>query len=82
MIQFTKPRQGRRHRVHVWFNTQTMESSFGVQCNVTNGKWAHVAVDGNLYQVATREAAAAAAKAWSAANDNQPLTAAAAVIAA
>lgn len=45
-IEFCRPVMGRKHRVHTWMNTETMEPLYGIQANVAYGKWAHV-VAGN-----------------------------------
>ena len=64
-VEFTSPRQGRKHRVHMWIDTDTLDPLYGVECNVTSGKWAHVAVDGEVY-LRDKPTATKAAKAWSA----------------
>ena len=65
MAEFTTPRQGRKHRVHTWMNTDTLKPMYGVQCNVTKGKWAHVVIDREVFLCLTEDRAIEAAKNWS-----------------
>jgi len=45
-IAFCKAISGRKHRIHQWFDANTMTVKFGIQANVERGLWAHV-VEGN-----------------------------------
>lgn len=68
-LSWTHPRPGRKHRVHNWINTTTLEPMYGVQCNVTYGLWAHVVDGKQLVLFESRDDAAKAAKDWSAEPD-------------
>lgn len=43
-IEFCGVDASRKHRVHQWINTDTLEPMFGIQANLAYGKWAHVTV--------------------------------------
>jgi hypothetical protein len=64
-LPITLPKPGRKHRVHTWIDTTTLEPRYGVQCNVTKGLWAHVVVDGQMFLCQTEDEAKKAAKGWS-----------------
>lgn len=64
-VQFCKAMQGRKHRVHQWVDTTTLEPLFGIQVNVEYGKWAHVVEGSSPLLFPTKGEAAAKAKALS-----------------
>lgn len=65
-VEFCNIVNGRKHRVHQWVNTKTLEPIFGVQANVEYGKWAHVVENNTPLLFATRNEAAVKAKELSA----------------
>jgi hypothetical protein len=61
-VEFCRVVPGRKHRVHQWINTETMEPLFGIQANIAYGKWAHVVADNKPLLFTTRAEAAEHAK--------------------
>ena len=39
---FCRVDKSRKHRVHQWMNTDTLDPVFGIQANLAPGKWVHV----------------------------------------
>lgn len=71
---FCRVDKSRKHRVHQWMNSETLEPMFGIQANLAPGKWAHVVgpteADPSVFSpllFATEAEAGAAIKEWASA---------------
>lgn len=54
----------RKHRVHTWIDTATLEPMYGIQANVARLVWSHVLDEGKIILFPTKEEATATIKAW------------------
>jgi hypothetical protein len=65
-IEFTRTTPpGRKYRVHQWIDTKTFEPMYGIQQNVTHGRWAHVVVGNSPALFKTQEEAEEQIRLWS-----------------
>lgn len=64
-VEFCRVDKTRKHRIHEWINTDTLEPLFGIEANVAYGKWVHVANDnGTPMFLPSRDEAKAIIKEW------------------
>jgi len=61
-LKLTKPHADKKHRIHPWIDTKSLEPLFGIQENVSYGEWAHVYDDKQLLIFSTKTEAQARIK--------------------